>query len=178
MIKLLINLFSKGNKVGNVKTSRAFDSNPLEKNLKVYLQEKITNNLDSKIILSRNSSLYRGQSAENIIQGSSFWSEVKKIAKGHAKPYLVTASPSDNLTFIEIKGFVDCIIGKFSDCQELSNYSSVCKMLYNLSKNGFFDDFEGIHGVIDTTASSAEGHEKVFVFSEKSICQIESIKIS
>jgi hypothetical protein len=72
------------------------------------------------------------------------------------------------------RGFVDCIIGRFLAFEELSDLEGANKVLKRLSDNGFFDEFLGIDGVIDSTAFVDGRHEKVFFFRSSKLQKIES----
>ncbi|MBL0562681.1 hypothetical protein [Aeromonas hydrophila] len=144
--------------------------------VKDYLRQKF-NSDKNKLIFINTTKLYRGQEHNELPIGCSFWSEVESYARNYANPYLLISKPKDNLIFIEFKGFVDCLTGRFFEHEELSDYKSTCNYLWELSEAGFFSEFKGISGVIDTTTSNNAGHTKIFIFESSNIKITDIIKI-
>lgn len=140
-----------------------------------YLRKKI--NEKKNLLFINSTKLYRGQEHNELSLGCSFWSEVESYARNYANPYLLTSKPKDNLVFIEFKGFVDCLTGHFCEHEELSDYESTCNYLQKLSEAGFFSEFKGISGVIDTIASNNAGYTKIFIFDPSSIMITNIIKL-
>lgn len=152
------------------------DNELLLSKVREYLRQKF-NDKKNKLIFINSTMLYRGQEHNELSLGCSFWSEVESYARNYASPYLLTSKPKDNLVFIEFEGFVDCLTGHFCEYEELSDYESTCNYLRKLSEAGFFSEFKGIAGVIDTTASNNAGHTKIFIFDPSNIMITNIIKL-
>lgn len=142
-----------------------------------YLRVKFDELNTKRVTLQEGALIFRGQSHSNLPSGASFWSESEAKSKDHAKPFLVKVRLKEPCTFLDFKGFVDCIIGRFSDFEELSDLEGANKALRRLSDNGFFEKFLGIDGVIDSTAFIYGRHEKVFFFRSSKLQKIESNKM-